>query len=428
MPSRGYSTRQRCRCSTGYVDGPVLQKSLQDWRATARNTEDAVVANRIAGLCGFELFLRGFFGAGQIHHGGPSPRERPVVNREATSDVPEQADGPSIQHLYGIDIKTPWPVSGVPAGTAAQWDVEFVQGDPNTLAAAATHVPASQAQSWAQHAALPDGSTYRRWTDLFEFLVSADARHIQARTLKDGCDEVLVGYLLVDALSFSMVRLGWEPLHATAVLTKHGVAAFIAESGGGKSTIGALLVQSGCRLVTDDMLALTATHDRFVAEPGPPRIKLYRDIAVRIFGSARDGVKMNPVTDKLIIRLGADEVVREAHPLAAIYLIGEQQPRRHPGGPSIHRLSPASALPRILAATAAHYPSEPARLERQFNVRDGARQSRARQVIFVSSRQGRDAGGARRRACRSRPIRKAGAVSRRHDASATRWLSDCVQS
>ena len=36
--------------------------------------------------------------------------------------------------------------------------------------------------------------------------------------------------------SFSMVRLGWEPLHATAVLTGHGVVAFIAESGGGKST------------------------------------------------------------------------------------------------------------------------------------------------------------------------------------------------
>ncbi len=268
--------------------------------------------------------------------------------------------------MYGIDIKTPWPVSGVPARTAGQWDVEFVQGDPDTLAAAAAHVPASQAQSWAQHAALPDGSTYRRWTDLFEFLVSADARHIQARTLKDGCEEVLVGYLLVDALSFSMVRLGWEPLHATAVLTKHGVVAFIAESGGGKSTMGALLVQGGCRLVTDDMLALTATHDRFVAEPGPPRIKLYRDIAMRIFGSARDGVKMNPVTEKLIIRLGADEVVREAHPLAAIYLIGEPQRAADPDGPSIHRLSPASALPRILAATAAHYPSEPARLERQF--------------------------------------------------------------
>ena len=249
------------------------------------------------------------------------------MNREATSDIPER--GPSIQHLYGIDIRTPWPVSDVPARTAGQWDVEFVEGDPNTLAAAATHVPAAQAQSWAQHAALPDGSTYRRWTDLFEFLVSADARHIQARTLKDGCEEVLVGYLLVDALSFSMVRLGWEPLHATAVLTN------TASPPSSRRAAGESRRWARCSSVW--VPARHRRHARAHGHAGPvrcragsPRIKLYRDIAVRIFGSARDGVKMNPVTEKLIIRLGADEVVREAHPLAAIYLIGEPQPAADP--------------------------------------------------------------------------------------------------
>jgi hypothetical protein len=289
-----------------------------------------------------------------------------VSQGETTIDTQERKGDGLIQRLYGIDIRTPWAVAGVPARTAGPWDVELVEGDADTFAAAAAHVPPSEADWWAQHAALPDGSTYRRWTDLFEFLVSADARRIQARTLKDGCEEALLGYLLVDALSFSMVRLGWEPLHATAVLTKHGVVAFIAESGEGKSTMGALFVHGGCPLVTDDMLVLTAAGDGFRAEPGPPRIKLYRDIAVRIFGSDRNGVKMNPVTEKLIIRLAADEVVRKAHPLAAIYLIGEPQPAGDLEGPSIERLSPALALPRILAATAAHYPSEPARLHRQF--------------------------------------------------------------
>jgi asparagine synthase (glutamine-hydrolysing) len=51
----------------GYVDGPVLQKSLQHWRATTSSARDAVVANRIAGLCGFELFLREFFAVDRVH-------------------------------------------------------------------------------------------------------------------------------------------------------------------------------------------------------------------------------------------------------------------------------------------------------------------------------------------------------------------------
>jgi hypothetical protein len=125
-------------------------------------------------------------------------------------------------------------------------------------------------------------------------------------------------------------------------------------------------VHGGCPLVTDDMLVLTVADGAFRAEPGPPRIKLYRDIAERIFGSDRNGVKMNPLTEKLIIRLAADEVVREAHSLAAIYLIGGSPTAGDREQPSVRQLSPALALPRILAATAAHYPSEPARLERQF--------------------------------------------------------------
>jgi asparagine synthase (glutamine-hydrolysing) len=55
----------------GYVDGPVLQRSLRDWRATARNAEDAVVANRVAGLCGFELLLRRFFAVDRIDMTAP---------------------------------------------------------------------------------------------------------------------------------------------------------------------------------------------------------------------------------------------------------------------------------------------------------------------------------------------------------------------
>ena len=124
--------------------------------------------------------------------------------------------------------------------------------------------------------------------NLCEFLVSADARRIYARTLgTDGEDEAMLAYLLVDALSFSMVRLGWEPLHATAVLTDRGVVAFLGNSGDGKSTLAALLVRHGCKLVTDDMLVLIRDRGTWLAQPGPPRLKLYRDMADHILESTR---------------------------------------------------------------------------------------------------------------------------------------------
>ena len=51
-----------------------------------------------------------------------------------------------VQSLYGIRIRTPWPVDGV-AVTDETWDVEFVAGDSDLLMNAASYVPAEQASS-----------------------------------------------------------------------------------------------------------------------------------------------------------------------------------------------------------------------------------------------------------------------------------------
>jgi hypothetical protein len=270
---------------------------------------------------------------------------------------------PVVHSLYGIRIRTPWPVCGVPVidGT---WDVEFLEGDRDTLASAATHIPDNQSTNWAQGVVLPDGSQYRRWTDQFEFLVTPDARHIHARPLATVDDEAMLAYLLVDALSFSMVRLGWEPLHATAVATDRGVAAFLGNSGAGKSTLAAAFVQGGARLVTDDMLILIRHGSGWFAQPGPPRIKLYREMARRILGADSRGIPMNAVTQKLIIPLDAKQAMELPAATAALYILHDaDEPAT--GQALIQPLSPARAFPAMLAHTAGHYPSEADRLRRQ---------------------------------------------------------------
>jgi hypothetical protein len=270
-----------------------------------------------------------------------------------------------VHRLYGIRIRTAWPVSGVAVRNEA-WDVELLEGDPETLAAAAAHVSPAHRSRWAQSAMLPDGSAYRRWTDLFEFLVTPDARQIYARLLGRHSEEAMLAYLLVDALSFSMVRLGKEPVHATAVVTDRGAIAVLGNSGDGKSTLAAMFLRTGAKLLTDDMLVLTPIGNRWLAQPGPPRIKLYRPIAERILGRVEEGIPMNGATEKLIIPVAANEVSTEPVPLAAIYLLDHHGDSENPC-PAIHRLSPAAAFPRVLAHTAGHYPSEEHRLRRQFD-------------------------------------------------------------
>jgi hypothetical protein len=269
-----------------------------------------------------------------------------------------------VHHLYGISIRTPWPIADV-SPVLGPWDVEFVEGDAATFADAAAHIPRDQARWWTQVAALPDGSRYRRWTNLFEFLVAPDGRRIQVRALKDANHEAFLAYLLVDALSFSMVRLGREPLHATAVLTEHGAVAFLGQSGYGKSTLGAAFVHGGCPLITDDMLILTPDAGLYLAHPGPPRIKLFPAIATRIFGEVGRCAPMNPVTEKLIIRLTQHQTVRVPQLLRALYLICEDGHGRG-RGPRLGALSPARALPGVLAGATSHWSRDPERLTRQF--------------------------------------------------------------
>ena len=276
------------------------------------------------------------------------------------------ADHSVVHHLYGIDVKTPWPVIGSPETRADRWDVEFVEGQTATFGGAAACVAPDQATWWAQSAALPDGSHYRRWRNLFEFLVTPDARQIYARMFADAHREALLAYLLVDALSFSMVRLGREPLHATTVATRKGVAGFLGPSGAGKSTLAALFLGVDGRLLTDDMLVLHLEGDAFLAQPGPPRLKLYRTVADRLLGPACSGTPMNADTDKLILALGANRVVTTPCPLDALYIIEEGDGICAPEPPAIRRLSPADAVPRVLEATAGHYRYERARMTRQF--------------------------------------------------------------
>jgi hypothetical protein len=173
--------------------------------------------------------------------------------------------------------------------------------------------------SWYQIGRLADGSCYARWNTVGEFWVSSDGRQIRCRRFDEAHKESFDVYLLGQALSFALVKSGFEPIHATVVAVHGKAVVFLGDSGYGKSTLAASFISAGYPVLTDDLLMLKAGQDGVIAYPGPARIKLFPNDAGRFLGNMAMGVRMNPATEKLIIPLDASRSCAIPLPVRMIY-------------------------------------------------------------------------------------------------------------
>jgi len=87
-------------------------------------------------------------------------------------------------------------------------------------------------------------------------------------------DPFLEAWVTGPATAAILYQRDLVPLHASAVALPGGVAAFLAYSGTGKSSLAAQLVSEGARLVTDDMLVVRQTAGGAEAVPGARGIRL----------------------------------------------------------------------------------------------------------------------------------------------------------
>jgi hypothetical protein len=197
---------------------------------------------------------------------------------------------------------------------------------------------------------LPDGSNYAGLRDVGEFLISKDGRSITCYRFPQASPESFHVYLLGQALSFALVKNGIEPLHATVVVIDGKAVAFLGDCGFGKSTLAAEFLRAGHRLLTDDLLVLRATGRRMLAYPGPPRIKLFPELARRFLADEATGVPMNPDTRKLVIPLNQDRACGTGVPLAAVYALASPDKMAAERNIRITALSPREAFLRILAS------------------------------------------------------------------------------
>ena len=123
--------------------------------------------------------------------------------------------------------------------------------------------------------------------------------------------------------------------HASAVEAGGGAAAFLAESGTGKSTLAASFATGGHRFLADDGLVVQPGGDGFLALAGHPSIRLWDDGPLV---PPRDRAA-RAVHRRLALRGEGDRVLRAAPAVAARLLPGQEYGQRgyHPAHERIGR-------------------------------------------------------------------------------------------
>ncbi len=175
--------------------------------------------------------------------------------------------------VYTLVIRLPFPCSILPvAPIEAVPDVVVEDGAVAYQLAA----PLAEDLRWQ---AEPSRFLWRGGPRAGRFLVE-DGQHITLHRGRAVDDEFLAYHFLDAVLAAVLRQRGWLVLHANAAVTPHGAVVISGESGAGKSTTLAALLQQGCTMLADDITALRLRSDGCVeALPGVPQLHLSKESA-----------------------------------------------------------------------------------------------------------------------------------------------------
>ena len=273
---------------------------------------------------------------------------------------------PTTYHLYGLPINSLLPLFGPKDDAATKAEIEIVRGTRRFFSKIRLDaVPVDRSPNISYYS-LADGSDYIQFFEIFEFWVSPDGKKIAYRNLKRNfCFEPALGYLQANVLSFALLKMGMEPLHANAIVTDEGAIGFIGDSGYGKSTLAAHFIKSGFSLLTDDVLVIRKVGKSFYACPGTPRIKIFPEMAER-FGFPAAGVPMNPDTKKLIFPLSTNQTRSQSVRLKCLYTLNPPDIQDQSKQIRVRKLKKHEAALEIVKAAHNLVVKTSARFARQF--------------------------------------------------------------
>ncbi len=280
--------------------------------------------------------------------------------------VAEQDDRAYTYRIYGLRVRSAIPLPAAPARMARQMPAQ-----PEDILVHLRHreemlAPDGPMRAWVPcpiHGADlrvhrgPGGAWF--WHHAVGTLhVSADDRTIDIYP-ENGADERALGHAVLQPALLHILNRRRQPnLHAGAVLTCFGVAAFLGESGQGKSTLTATFLKHGAALFSDDALPLRTRGAVVRALPGPPHMKLWQETARRTLTLDVGGLPdLTAACDKKLLALDSHEGRRFARArrgaaLRALYLLDRYDPAAAGRDKvTIQTLSPREALAALVTHT-----------------------------------------------------------------------------
>ena len=168
------------------------------------------------------------------------------------------------------------------------------------------------------------GSTLVRYPDLADFLISPDGLQVDAWPAPAQDAESCKQLFISQVRSLALSRAGHLVLHGSAVELGAVAVAFIARSGGGKSTLAVSFCKDGHRLVVDDGVQIEAKDGGYVALPGIASLRLWEDSEEELVTADASVAPTSGYTSKRRFLGGGPFVFcDQPRPLARIYLLGE---------------------------------------------------------------------------------------------------------
>jgi hypothetical protein len=196
--------------------------------------------------------------------------------------------------------------------------------------------------SWATEAwRYPDRRTVR-YVGICEVRLDRVERTIIIHPVS-GTDPGLIPLFLEGSvLAHALAAQDLLVLHASAVAVEGGALAIVGPSGGGKSTLAALLCSAGARLMADDALRVDATSCGVICFPGSCGLRL-RPAAASLGGEIEGAVVGKTVDGRAQVRpAGAADAPLELR--AALF----PEPSRMAKRLEVHTLSAMEGLQELL--------------------------------------------------------------------------------
>ena len=169
-------------------------------------------------------------------------------------------------------------------------------------------------------------------------------------TLEDACT-----YLVGPVIAFALRLRGTTCLHASSIAVGGRAIALLGQPGAGKSTTAAAFARLGYSVLSDDVAVLDDQGDKFLVQPGYPRVNLWPESVKALFGSADALPKITPTWGKMYLPLDQNgHRFQEAPlPLGGIYVLAEREPGL--AAPKIEAFTASEALMTLVGNTYVNY-------------------------------------------------------------------------